>query len=124
MKILSNKKYQQLLDSVTPLPAAWDDGSWRNYLSGKGVVADELTALQIAAVFRCVSLGAETMATLPLHMYKKTKQGKERANDHQLYDLVHYQPNPYTTAWEFWQMWFANLMLTAGAYAKIVRDNN
>ena len=128
MKILSNKKYQELMtavnDAVNPLPAVWDDSGWSNYLSGKGVTADAITALQIAAVFRCVALGSETMATLPLHMYKKTDEGKERADDHRLYNLIHYQPNPYTTAWEFWQMWFANLMLTRGAYAKIVRDRN
>lgn len=128
MKILSNKKYQELMtavnDAVNPLPAVWNDEGWANYLSGKGIVTDELTALQIAAVFRCVALGSETMATLPLHMYKKTDEGKQRADTHRLYDLVHYQPNPHTTAWEFWQMWFANLMLTKGAYAKIVRDRN
>lgn len=124
MKILSNKQYQKLLDSVTPLPAVWNDSGWADFLSGKGIVTDELTALQIAAVFRCVDLGSRTMATLPLHMYKKVDNGKERADEHRLYDLVHYQPNPYTTAYEFWQMWYSNLMLTRGAFAKIVRDNN
>ena len=71
MKILSNKQYQKLLDSVTPLPAVWNDSGWADFLSGKGIVTDELTALQIAAVFRCVDLGSRTMATLPLHMYKR-----------------------------------------------------
>ena len=124
MKILTEKKYKQLLDSISPLPAVWNDSGWTNYIQGHGVIADAITALQIAAVFRCVALGSETMATLPLHMYKKTKQGKERADAHNLYELIHYQPNPYTTAWEFWQMWFANLMLTRGAFAKIKRDAN
>lgn len=125
MKILSNKKYQELLNSVSPMPPVWNDSAWQNYLQGHGVVADEITALQIAAVFRCVDLGSRTMATLPLHMYRRLDDGnKERADQHRLYELVHYQPNPYTTAWDFWQMWFANLMLSTGAFAKIVRDKN
>jgi len=124
MKILSNKRYKELLDSVTPLPNVWNDSAWVNYLQGHGIVTDKMTALQIGAVFRCVDLGARTMATLPLHMYKKTKEGKEKAETHRLYELVHYQPNPRTTAYEFWQMWFANLMLTRGAFAKIQRDRN
>ena len=131
MKILTNKQYQAIQDQITqlrndisPLPQPWDESGWLNYLSGRGVTTDVMTALQIAAVFRCVDLGSRTMATLPLHMYKRTEAGKEKAESHSLYELTHYQPNKYTTAYEFWQMWFANLMLTKGAYAKIVRNRN
>jgi len=64
------------------------------------------------------------MASLPLHLYESTESGKEKATSHPLYKLLNRLPNPYTTAYEFWHMYIFNLMLTRGAYAKIVRDRN
>lgn len=103
-------------------PAVSDDRGWSNYLSGLGYSVNATTALQISAVFRCVDLISRTIASLPLHLYKETKTGKEKAKDHRLYQLLHSMPNSQTTAYEFWQMYIANLMLTWGAFAKIQRN--
>jgi hypothetical protein len=35
---------------------------------------------------------AEPPAGLPLHVYRRTETGKERATDHPLYDLLHTAP--------------------------------
>ena len=43
-------------------------------LSGERV--DEKSALQIATVYACVRLLAETVASLPLHLYKFTEKGE------------------------------------------------
>ena len=64
------------------------------------------------------------MASLPLNLYRKTESGREKAEDHPLYNLLYRMPNPETTAYEFWHMYIFNLMLTKGAYAKITRDRN
>ena len=80
------------------------------------------TAIQVAAVFRCVDLLSKTMASLPLHLYEETDTGKEKAKNHPVYNLVYALPNVHTTAYEFWQMFVANLLLTKGRFAKIVRD--
>ena len=85
---------------------------------------DSKTALQIGAVFRCVDLISKTMASLPLHMFESMDgRRKDKAIQHPLYNLVYCLPNEYTTAYDFWQMFVANLLLTRGGFAKIVRNN-
>jgi len=101
-----------------------NDEAWRSYLAGAGHVVSATTALKVAAVYRCVDVIAKTMASLPLHLMMKTSNGKERAVDHRLYPLLYVLPNPDTTAYEFWHMYFVNLLLTRGAFAKIARDRN
>jgi HK97 family phage portal protein len=109
---------------VQSLPALYDDESWRTYLTGKGYPVSHSTALKVAVVIRCADLVAKTMASLGCHLYKESTDGKERAKAHSLYKLLRYLPNPETTAYEFWHCYVFNLMLTKGAYAKIVRDQN
>lgn len=101
-----------------------DDAGWRELLTGRGYSVTPKTAIQVAAVFRCVDLVSKTMASLPLHMYESTDTGKEKAKGTPLYHLVYALPNPHTTAYEFWQMFVANLLLTKGGFAKIERDRN
>ena len=105
------------------LPALGNDAAWAAYL-GSSEVLDSLTALKIGAVFRCVDLISKTMASLPLHMFQSEDgQRKDKAINHPLYNLTYCLPNEYTTAYDFWQMFVANLLLTRGAFAKIVRNN-
>lgn len=106
----------------TSLPPVQNDSEWVNYLAGSGYSVTAGTALQVAAVFRCVDLLSKTIASLPLHMFEETDHGKEKAKKHPLYNLVYILPNEETTAYEFWQMFVANLLLTKGGYAKISRD--
>ena len=56
--------------------------------SNSGVRVDELRAMQTSAVYACVKILAETVASLPLHLYKKGKDGKnESAEQHPLFFL-------------------------------------
>ena len=108
--------------ATSPMPPIGADSEWVSYLSGQaGCAVSGDTAMQVAAVFRCVDLLSKTMASLPLHMFKETEGGKERAKTHPLYPLLLTLPNEYTTAYEFWQCFVANLLLTRGGYAKIER---
>jgi HK97 family phage portal protein len=111
------------LRALAQTPAVSDDGAWLQYLAGSAVAPTPLMALKVSAVFRCVDLLSKTMASLPLHMLQETEGGKEKAKKHALYPLVYVLPNEHTTAYEFWQCFVANLLLTKGGYAKIVRDS-
>ena len=61
-----------------------------------GERGDEKSALQIATVYACVRLLAETVASLPLYLYKFTEKGdgKKRATEHPLYKILYRQANP------------------------------
>jgi HK97 family phage portal protein len=114
----------EIKNSIGSLPPLPNDEVWRHYLAAKGYSVSRTTALQVAAVIRCVDVVAKTMASLPLNLYQVTATGREKAEKHRLYKLLHRLPNPETTAYEFWHMYVFNLMLTTGAYARIKRDQN
>lgn len=88
--------------------------------SGKTV--NERTAMQTTAVYACVRILAETIASLPLHTYKYTDNGKEKALDHTLHYLLHNEPNPEMTSFVFRETLMSHLLLWGNAYAQIIRD--
>ena len=90
-------------------------------VSGKNV--NERTAMQITAVYACVRILAESVAQLPLHLYKYNKTGgKEKAVDHSLYRLLHDEPNPEMTSFVFRETMMTHLLLYGNAYAQIIRN--
>lgn len=111
----------EIKDSTAPSSLQNDD-DWRRYLTGRGYKIGPIEALKVSAVLRSVDVIAKTLASLPLALYMNTEQGKEKAVHHPVYKLLHRLPNPYTTAYDFWHMYIFNLLLTRGAYAKIVRN--
>lgn len=75
------------------------------------------TAMQLSVVFACVKLISETVATLPLLIYrKKNGGGREVATDHPLYALLHDSPNADQTAVEFWEQIIAHIALRGRAF--------
>ena len=68
--------------------------------SGKPV--NETTAMQMTEVYSCVRILSETVAGLPLNVYKYNDSGgKEKAFKHPLYRLLHDEPNPEMTSFAF-----------------------
>jgi phage portal protein BeeE len=53
--------------------------------STSGKTVNERTAMQTTAVYACVRVLSETLASLPLQIYKRTERGKEKAINHKLY---------------------------------------
>jgi len=81
-------------------------------------------SLNLAAVYACVSLLAETIASLPWILYRRlTPQGKERAGEHPLYRLLHDAPNPEMTSFEFREALCGHVETWGNAYAEIELDN-
>jgi len=96
-----------------------------NNRSSAGVSITEERALKYSAVFGCVRVLAETVASLPLHVYRRLEGGgKERATDHYLYDLLHVLPNPELTSFEFRELQMVYLTLWGNAYAEIEFGKN
>lgn len=89
---------------------------------GSGVSVDEMKAMQTSAVYACVKVLAETVASLPLHLLKEIKGAKERATEHPLYDCLYALPNGETTSFSFREIMMASLLLWGNAYARIIRD--
>ena len=89
--------------------------------AGKNV--NERSAMQMTAVYACVRILSEAIAGLPLHMYRyKDDGGKEKAFDHNLYHLLHDEPNPEMTSFVFRETLMTHLLLWGNAYAQIIRN--
>lgn len=89
-------------------------------MAGPHVNADE--ALKVATVYSCARLLSESVATLPLHLYRRLEKGRERATEHELYRLLHDQPNPEMTAVELRGAQMMNLLFRGRAYCRKVRN--
>ena len=92
-------------------------------MTHSGERVDERTAMQIVTVYACVRLLSNTIAGLPLHLYKYTDSGgKAMALDHPLYRLLHDEPNPEMSSFVFRETLMTHLLLWGNAYAQIIRN--
>ena len=102
------------------------NGSGYSFMFGRtisGQSVNERSALQMSAVYACVRILAESIASLPLHFYKYNDAGgKEKAVDHPLYWLLHDEPNPEMSSFSFRETLMTHLLLWGNAYAQIVRN--
>ncbi len=87
-----------------------------------GVNVSANTALKVSAVFASVRILAETLASLPLILYKRQERGKTRAPDHGLYDLLKTRPNDEMTSFEYRETLMSHLALYGNAYSTIETD--
>lgn len=101
------------------------NGSAFSFLFGgstSGKPVNERTAMQTTAVYSCVRILAEAVASLPLHIYRYTDAGKERVADHPLYTILHDEPNPDMTSFVFRETMMSHLLIWGNAYGQIIRD--
>lgn len=69
-------------------------------------------ALQVATVWACVRVLAESLASMPFQVFRRTAGGgRDIAREHPLYRRIHDSPNDYFTAFEFWEMVMWSLLL-------------
>ena len=103
------------------LPSSSYSAFFGSTSSGKNV--NERTAMRVTAVYSCVRILSEAIASLPLHLYKQIdKGGKEKAVNHPLYKLLHDEPNPEMTSFVFRETLMSHLLLWGNAYAQIIRN--
>ena len=86
-------------------PTNSTNGSAYRFLFGgsnSGKAVNERSAMQMTAVYACGRILSESIAGLPIHVYKYTDSGsKEKVIKHSLYRLIHDEPNPEMTSFVF-----------------------
>ncbi|BAP44757.1 HK97 family phage portal protein [Pseudomonas sp. StFLB209] len=91
--------------------------------AGVRVTAD--SALALTVVQNCVTLLAESVAQLPLELYRRLGDGKrEAAIHHPLYDVLRYQPNPWQTPYEYREYSQLAAGMRGNAFSFIERADN
>ena len=92
-------------------------------IPGAEPVVNTASAMRVSAVYACVSLIAGAISTLPLPIYKRTADGRERY-DHEYWWLLNEQPNEDLSAAVFWEYMVAARLFHGDAFAEIKRENS
>lgn len=94
-----------------------------NGMTSAGVSVNEHTAMQVSAVYACVSLIGGAIATMPLPVYQRTADTRQKA-DHYVWWLLNEAPNKRYCAAVFWESMMSSLLLHGDAFARIIRRVN
>lgn len=85
-----------------------------------GVYISPESSLQCSAVLACVRVKAESLASLPLNIFRRLPGGgKELAEDLPLQEVLSYRPNGWMTSFEFRELLHSWVLLWGNAYALI-----
>lgn len=86
------------------------------FLGGNNMVLDEPGALRFLTVYACVRIISGTMGAIPLILYRRLFRGKEKAENHNLYRIMRYLPNPDMNAMTFKSILQGHLLTWGNAY--------
>jgi len=79
----------------------------------------------ISTVFTCVKILGETIGRMGVGVYSDDPAlGKQKDKDHYLYDIIHYNPNTYTTSYSFFNALEVIRNLKGNSFARIFRKAN
>lgn len=79
--------------------------------TASGVDVTTESAMRVGAVYACVLVLSQSVAQLPLHMYKSVGKESQVADSHYLYSLTHDEPNAWMTDFDFKQLVMVHLLL-------------
>ena len=125
MGMLDLFRRRETRDSALPSVAASDPFLAEKIfgVAGGAAVSPEVALSNSAVAYRCVMIRAELTSSVPLFAYRRTPiGGRQRADDHPLYAVLHDQANGLQTALELRELLSRCLDLAGNAYAEIVRD--
>jgi HK97 family phage portal protein len=90
--------------------------------TGKGV--NEETALMCSTVWACNRVISETVASLPISVYRNIKGDAIEQKDHPLYEVLKYEPNPQMDAMHFRESRTSHCVIRGNGYASVTRRPN
>lgn len=108
------------------VPSPFSDFWYQDYpaWAGGGIRLSGDAALKISAVWRGVNLLASTIAGLPLPVYQRVQingqDGRVRADNHPLAEILDGQPNDWQTSFEYREMKIGHLLLRGDFFAEKV----
>lgn len=97
----------------------WASGGY----SQSGVAVTEETALTLSAVYSCNRVLAESIAQLPISLYRRSESGEVLKADRRPENkLLATSPSPFYTSYKFRETLQFHLGMRGNAYSKIYRD--
>ena len=96
-----------------------------NLGQSSGVAVTRDSSLTFSAVYACVRIISESIASLPINVYLEEADGDRiLQKNHPVQKLLSKKPNNYMTSYTFKDVILTNLLLEGNAYFLIVRDGS
>lgn len=113
--------------STLSSPSRWLLDMFGGNVSSSGISVTSERALAHTAVYDCVNILSQSIASLPFSVYKReTSKGKvlnNKAFDHPLYSILHDEPNSEMTSYTWRVVVMVHLALRGNHYSQIIRNN-
>ena len=109
--------------SNIPKPARWLV-DLLSPASNSGVSVTEESAMTNSAVYAAVRIIAETIASLPLNVYREDGDNKQKAKSNYLYPLLHNKPNKIMTSFTWREVMLTHLLLWGNHYSQLELDSS
>lgn len=114
----------------TPLsyPAEWLLDIFNGGRTDSGIRVSPLSALQVVTVYACVDIISSAIASLPMNVYERILigdqglPGKRLAVESELFDLLHDDPNPEMTSFDWRKVMMCHALLWSNGYSELQRD--
>lgn len=90
--------------------------------ASSGYAVTETSAMRVSAVYACIARISGAIASLPLPVYERTAEGRNRAANGTIYNLLNLQPNPAWTAASMWEWVIGCNCLRGDAFLQILRN--
>lgn len=102
--------------------------SW--YMTGEDWITSDAgesigpeSAMYLSGVYACVRILSESVASLPLKVYRRREDGgKDLAGEHPLYRILHDEPNGEMTSFTWREAGQSHLALWGNSYSQIVTN--
>ena len=127
MSFLDNLLGRETRSLENPSVNLTDVAAWRSLFGGSqsftGEAVNEENAMSVPAVFAAVNVIAGSIAALPLHLYKRTPDGRQKAENDPLAAIVHDRVNAdYLTSYQ-WRRWLMTRLLLSGRAFTFIERN-
>lgn len=87
-----------------------------------GPSVNEDSAMRSSAVYACIRIISESIAALPLVLYRQEGRNRNRATVHPLYPVLHDLANPEMTAFEWRELAMAHTLLRGNSWSQKVMN--
>ena len=94
-------------------PDSWLLAALGSGATKSGATVGEGTAFNVPTVAACVNILAQSIAMLPLKVYRRTATGAEEATDHRLSYLLKRKPGSAQTSYQ-WRAWMQTCLGLGG----------
>lgn len=90
--------------------------------ASSGYPVTESSAMRVSAVYACIARIAGAIASMPLPLYQRTAEGREKVSDAPLWWLLNEQPHPIWSAAAMWEWIIKCNCLRGDAFVQIIRN--